>query len=726
MFQAPGHSERLSLKLSEALGDIDVNKRTVLKRRRMLLLYESVFKVKEILTGEKWSTYYFGSQVEGSTTPGLKSDLDILHCNTSYNVIQDWSMWQPGMGNLLMTKDETTSPGYCLLQYLRTDEPSPCTCNYHRTQQGFLADGRGRTFVNHFYTDKDKFYVVNGPAHLFPVLENGCVVNGPAFTIQGYDTFSAIDEVRAYQCKTWPKEAQLWLSKQGIGGWPTDEIKRYCETTGCFVVPVGSKHGVDEELEWRISTSKAERCLMFCLNITQIRCYILMKMILKTVISRQCEGAISSFMCKNVLFHCVHTTHLNRWQEHNLLACLKFCLVSLQNCVRQVNCPHFIIPENNLMAGRISFPVQQQLLTILETIIQDEVRALMDIPVDDLGMRFQRKMNMLAVYPCGCYYHSSADRSSKALTILIYQFFQMVRKVFYYIIIKLVRNEMVPVLLFNVLSILVKTYCTAESDIWQKSVCRLLALQFCSSLGSVMASRDSDAGNSVSHLALALFSAGLNSDVSSSRLKFASALYCAGETEKTEYVLSYVGEKFDLHVVTPVCGCNKSYTLTLTQGFINKCDTGNEELVKDIAAFCVVFMRCEINCVPQELRYEMFRSTQEDLLQRDEDDDWMDSAVVDSLPYLYFLQYKTYRHLQRGADQQRALLQLATTIDTNPDLAHRETALNLLGQCFEQENRYDAALCCYIKSRNIRPRNNAANIHICKLLSTISLRRRIP
>ncbi|XP_053387885.1 uncharacterized protein LOC128551226 [Mercenaria mercenaria] len=395
-----------------------------------------------------------------------------------------------------------------------------------------------------------------------------------------------------------------------------------------------------------------------------------------------------------------------------------------------MNCPHFIIPENNLMAGKISYPAQQQLLAILEPIIKCEVWALMDIPIDDLGKRLQEKMTMLPMYPPGFYYNPTADVSSKAVGILMYDFFFNVYSRLYSKIIRPVRNEIVPFLLFNTISILVKIYRAVESDTLQKSVCRLLAPHFCSFLGSVMASTDIDACNSISHMALAWFSAGLNSDVSSSRLKFASALYCAGDMKRTENVLGHVEEKYDLDVVAPVCGCSACYhslgVVTIKPGFFSKCDTGNEELMKDIVAFCVKFSRCEINCVPQELQYELFRSPQQELLVRDEDDGWMDWAVVDSLPYLYFLQYKTYRHLQRGADQQRALLHLATTIDTYPNLRHRETALNLLGQCLEQENRYDAAFCCYIKSRNIRTRNNAANIHICKLLSTISLRRRVP
>jgi tetratricopeptide (TPR) repeat protein len=93
--------------------------------------------------------------------------------------------------------------------------------------------------------------------------------------------------------------------------------------------------------------------------------------------------------------------------------------------------------------------------------------------------------------------------------------------------------------------------------------------------------------------------------------------------------------------------------------------------------------------------------------------------VVDSLPYLYFLQYKTYGHLQRYDEQRQALNKLVNSIYTTRNIGHKETALNLLGQCYQQENRNTEALHCYINSIRIRPTNNAAKLHICLLLFAI-------
>jgi tetratricopeptide (TPR) repeat protein len=115
----------------------------------------------------------------------------------------------------------------------------------------------------------------------------------------------------------------------------------------------------------------------------------------------------------------------------------------------------------------------------------------------------------------------------------------------------------------------------------------------------------------------------------------------------------------------------------------------------------------------------MFRSTEEDRPYRDEDDFWMDWAVVDSLSYLHFLQYKVYSQLHRPADQQQALDNLIRTIDTEPNLKHKETALNLLGQCMEHENRHEEALRSYMISLNVRARNNVAKWHVCRLLARL-------
>ncbi|XP_053395420.1 uncharacterized protein LOC128555814 [Mercenaria mercenaria] len=691
MFHQPGYIENVSLRLSEVLADIGVDERIVLKRRKTFLLGETMFTIPYKTVDVPGSSYFLGSQCEGTTTTGLDSDIDNLLCHDDFNIIQDWADWEPGVYNYLMIQDETVSPG-CLLQNLRDDAHFPEDVpNEHH-----FRDGTGRILLRN-----TSLTALRAQANQVGVR------HGPAYAQQGYPGFKDVDIVDALPCRSWPLQARQWLDQQGVGQWPSDHMKRYCRNTGCFVVAVGSKDSEYEDLEWRISTSLAERCLMFNLSMAQIRCYILMKMILKTFIKPHFEDTISSFMCKTVLFHCIANTYSYVWRENNLLVCLSLCLLALYNSILNENCPHFIIPGNNLMRGHIPHKYKPHILEILHQIINSRGTSLLGIKCDDLGERIQLKISHLpsvktSDWISGGLLLTAANYIYDALSIYLFW----------------TRNRSYKVAMQTYIFKLVCIFYQCQGV--EKTFCSLLAPQFCTTLGSLLASSSIRQYNSISAEALNWISLGLNTDVSSSKLKLASMFYCIGDTQRTETVLRGIEAKYDLNIVEPVCKCHDFIHQPPRRGFNAICDNHNEEAIQYTTAFCVKFLPCEKNCVPHELRYEMFRSTQEERAFRGLGDYWMDWAVVDSLPYLYFLQYKTYSHLGRQEDKQRALSKLARTIDQEPNLGHRETALNLLGQCMEQEEQTVVALHCYLLSLNLRERNNVAKFHICRLLSKMA------
>ncbi|XP_053390710.1 uncharacterized protein LOC128553551 [Mercenaria mercenaria] len=690
MFQAPEYTRTVSMRLSEVLADIGVDERIVLKRRRAYLLRESMLTKSDQVLDENISNYYFGSQSEGSTTLGLHSDEDLVICFDQINLIQDWADWEPGKMNSLMILDETVSHGYCMLQHLRYDAPLP----YNDVPS------------EHFYKDRigrilEKNTIISTAAA--EVFEDG-EKHGPAYTRDGVNGFIETDYVVAYPCKSWPLQARQWLDQQGVGQWPSDDMKRYCSNTGCFVVAVGSKGSENEELEWRISTSLTERCLMFNLSITQIRCYVLMKMILKEFIKPNFENTISSYMCKTVLFHCIANTNSNIWRDENLLVCLSFCLFVLYTRVLNENCPHFIIPGNNLMRGHISHECKPYILELLQYIINSEGRVLLEIKCDDLGERIQMKLNNNP-----CLFKTSDIISGKLLKPTAQVIADIILAGLNFI-----RNSNYEEAIQTILYLFELVSISKKCQGLDKTACRLLAPWFCTTLGSILASLNICWYNNIGAEALTWISLGLDTDVASSKLKLASMLYCIGDIQRAEIVLRYIEGNYDLNIVEPICSCHY-HIQPLRRGVNAIFDNYNEEDIYHTTAFCVRFLPCEINCVPHELRHEMFRSTEEDLPFRGQDDVWMDLAVIDSLPYLYFLQYKTYSNLGRHEDKQRALSNLARTIDQEPEIGHRETALNLLGQCMEQEGRAVDALRYYLLSLNLRGRNNAAKLHVCRL-----------
>ncbi|XP_060603404.1 uncharacterized protein LOC132756363 [Ruditapes philippinarum] len=700
MFQAPDYSEEaVSMKLSEVLADIGVDTRMVLKRRRSMLLLQSIFmQCSRLCFIKKHITcpYMMGSQAEGTTTLGLNSDTDNIYCLDMYHVIQDWSDWQPGVINLLMIQDRSVSPGYCRLQLLRHDSPLPMRYYKCKSKNSpctiYRRDRYGRVLLKNSLICHNVMY--RGP-HERPER------HGPAFTLEC--NLCEHDNVIALPCTTWPLQARQWLHQQSVGQWPTDEIKQYCCSSGCLLVGVGRHGSENEDLEWRISTSLAERCLMNNLNITQIRCYVLMKMIIKTFINPLFTDVISSYMCKTVLFHCIENTQSIIWQEKNLIVCLSLCIHDLYTNILNENCPHFFIPGNNLMRGKITPEVKPFILEILQRIINSNVVALLGIKCDDLGTRLQLKFNNISICP----FRTCEDISVKLLHLIAIQLSRESTSFSYW------TWGPIQALKQNI-SDIVSLQCHGLD----KTARNLLAPRVCSRLGSVLASRNIQQYNTISAEALNWISLGLNTNVASSKLKLASMLYCTRQFGRAEIVLCDIERHYDLNIVEPFCP-HHVYRLTRRQAFKAVCDQNIEEALQNATANCVQFWPCEVYCFPKELRQEMFRSTEEDKAFRTIRDSWMDHVEVDSLTFLYFLQYKIYSHLNKQEDTRLALSKLTRTIEQEPNLAHRETALNLLGQCMEQEHRPINALQYYSLSLNIRRRNNAAKIHICRLLSRL-------
>jgi tetratricopeptide (TPR) repeat protein len=254
----------------------------------------------------------------------------------------------------------------------------------------------------------------------------------------------------------------------------------------------------------------------------------------------------------------------------------------------------------------------------------------------------------------------------------------------------------------------------------EHTACRLLAPRLVTSLGSMMSSSSISLSGSISHQALTWFSLGLKSKDVSGRLKLASMYFCAGDMGQTEVTLKHISQQYNNSVLVPLCGCCDCSLPKPNSIFLPLFSEQNVASFQNYISHCVRFTQSEKNCVPHELQFEMFRSTQEDRQQhRNEDKDyWMSWAVVDSLPFLYFLQYKVYSRLKKRHNQQEALNDLIWIIETNENLSHKETDLNLLGQVMEQENRPKDALKYFRLSLQIRPRNNAASILFCKVLAT--------
>jgi hypothetical protein len=168
-----------------------------------------------------------------------------------YNVIQDWAEWEQNKRNLLMIQDENVSPGYCFLQLLRCDEPLFAT---NIPNEHYIRDSNGRILLKNTLATRFN--------------EEGIERHGPSNAISRNGDYCDLDIVLAYPCNSWPQSVSQSLERPGIMTQLLSESIRYAASCGCFVVGTSSKIATYPDFEWRMSTSLAERCLMFDLNIT--------------------------------------------------------------------------------------------------------------------------------------------------------------------------------------------------------------------------------------------------------------------------------------------------------------------------------------------------------------------------------------------------------------------------------------------------------------------------
>ncbi|XP_052077029.1 uncharacterized protein LOC127715050 isoform X1 [Mytilus californianus] len=187
-------------------------------------------------------------------------------------------------------------------------------------------------------------------------------VHGPCVS----DEDGLYDIAHCLHSKLWITQAKKWVTRSN-NSWPIYDIKQAIVKHGVLFVPIGVKGSTQEELEWRISFSVAEKLLIYSFTHTQLLCYALMKILLKDVIALDvdCKELLCSYFMKTILFWICEELPLSIWKPENLISCYMRCFRRLIYCVEYKVCPHYFMPENNLFENKIRGQAQETLLNKL-------------------------------------------------------------------------------------------------------------------------------------------------------------------------------------------------------------------------------------------------------------------------------------------------------------------------------------------------------------------------
>jgi len=691
----PAFFHHLSLVLYQVLECVGVNPWVVERRRHTFLHREAEWDVHDHQAGRDVTTFHFGSQSEGTTTPGLQSDTDMLYTYNPINIMFSWADWQRGRGNLLMVRYDDTPPQHYLLQLIDEDVPQPVT---HIDDPDCVTDSQGRVFYSNMAVVRawaaqwGDEHIRHGPS------------NSPS---KDWDFVSAL------YCKTLPSEIMSWFTRMQHGYWPSKKTLQAAQRCGCFLVPDGHHGSVNQDIEWRITPNLIERLLMFSLNMVPIKCLVVLKMLKKQEFVKyiHCENCkFTTFLCKTALFFTLNRTPPTLWTKHRLVECIVRCLQTILEFLNQGICPHFIVEGVDLFDGKLCRDCQVSLEQAIQGMIQDDMHVLFHLQSDDLGQRLMALPHDVRPYP-------GDDMNAGICGKLFKDLFELYLKHVRWVCSRLCNNAGADVItsLKNEINILESLAVNARTTQYDKNYIKFIVKCLMSVKASVTSSSCIQSCDPLPQDIWQLYSESLNTDVASSKLKLASMHYCRGELQRAASVLNEV--EFDLDdSVQTVCGCGRQpYKDELSKAFCEYTvqNDSHKQLTKKLA-FCVRFLREEKFCAPRFMWCEMYRAVGDDVDHRDRNDrQWMDWAEVDARPFLLYLQYLTYRGLGVRHRQLEAFHRLndIVTSDKLDQLYHPETVLNLSGHCWELEGDVQEALHAYNTSLRNRPRNNAANWH---------------
>lgn len=171
-----------------------------------------------------------------------------------------------------------------------------------------------------------------------------------------------------------------WAARKRFQNWPPKCIIDAVTISNVYVVPVGEVGSETEDIEWRISFSEAEKILITNANSSQYKLYVLLKMITKEVIKPVCPS-VFSYMVKNVMLWTCERVPSIVFGPTQLIRLTMHALWFFRHSLQNNHLPNYILPERNLIAGRINGEEKVTLISLLSTLLEENERIILRLPI---------------------------------------------------------------------------------------------------------------------------------------------------------------------------------------------------------------------------------------------------------------------------------------------------------------------------------------------------------
>lgn len=320
-------------------------------------LLKAVLRDSTSVSWLKWQLDLTGSSVEEAQVPDIRYEngVSTVNVNPEYDIMLSVSHIALGLIDHQQCMTEANFPGYV---YLSTPSLSNNSADLlklmtMKDSKYYLSALKFREEMYRIFYDLKLFSdaVTKGPE--MEDFEMKVAPHGPAVQIdETYedeeDPFLSYDLVPAIKFSGWPKCSQQWVERKRA--WPPQALVEEIVQEGFHLVPKTSLQG-DEELEWRMSFSKAEVKLMKAKGLgNRNYCYRIFKMAIKENISSTCN-LLTTYHLKTLLLWASERYPPDWWSNENVAGCFLGLLDDLLHSLVNGACPHYFIPELNLFAN---------------------------------------------------------------------------------------------------------------------------------------------------------------------------------------------------------------------------------------------------------------------------------------------------------------------------------------------------------------------------------------
>ena len=691
------------------------------------------------IAGEKFRCYIFGSHSEGTRIithiPKRDCDVNYLFCLRNSEVVQSLSEIKPDQNTqyLLAVTDAITRPGYVKLQIVNNGVPQTKSTEGGKTTDTAI-DHQDRVVLCKRRPDKIHVDEIKGLNVTTDIVTGTARENiGTQTTTESKVTGAEYEIYHSFRCRSWPQIATKWISRIRHHNWPSRSVIEQIKSLGVFLVPVGSQGSFEKNLEWKILFLLQERMLMSTLNDTQYKCYIILKMINNDIISNRFEEPILvSYHLKTCLFYVIENTQNTLWRPERLLDCVQTCLKRILQCATEGKCPNYFIPQENMFHRRVRGEVQTQLQNVLKDILACQVSFgyFLTITCGNFGPRLEQeilgKTDTVQT-------NQDLVPSTVRLYLKLIKFLSLVKMRIMCKCYDYDTKECVRIHFQEAVKKLLRADEVIDHSKEQTVRAFSLVLPYVElSLMSVLVARQMEISND-NDLILSLLMSRKWKEIGlsiPSRLKQATFLHMRGQVGASIRVLRSLEQSMNPLMIS-VCGCQYHHTIVDEVTTERIKDMSEPEFRKRMCVSCVAFLPTEQNVIPGVLGYEMRRAK----VQPQSNPAltfhfWYDWAVVDGKVLLYLMLYLNYRtirqrnhstlfaevpdDIRRKTDN--ILKDLQNTINSDPNLGHKETGLNILGWIYRQEGDMDEAERCFLESLEIQSGYNAANLHMEELM----------